>query len=67
MILFIVYENKQFSSNAGIANAFNDYFSTVGSKLSESIESNTDSQQFIHPGVPNSLFAIPVNVDEILK
>lgn len=63
----IMYSNKTITNDIEIANAFNDYFSTIGNKLSNDISCDTDPTEFMHPGITNTIFLSPITYDEVLK
>ena len=63
----IQYNNVTFSDDTDIANAFNDFFSTVGNKLGESISSNIHPRRFMYDSNVNTIFLSPITDDEILK
>ncbi|PIK33763.1 Notchless protein [Apostichopus japonicus] len=63
----ITYDNATITDDIGIANAFNDYFSTIGNKLGHDIVNGSDPMQFMQPGTPNTIFLSPITSEEIYK
>ena len=68
LIEHIVYDGQQRTTNQDIANAFNDYFSTVGAKLAQQINvpgNDNDINQYLTNPQHNSLFLSPISDNEI--
>lgn len=63
----ILYNNKVFSDDESIANALNDYFSTIGKKLCPNINPAVNPLEHLDLPVCQSIFFSPVFVSEILE
>lgn len=57
--------NELITSSIGIADAMNDHFSTVGSRIAASFQSSSDHGEFLQGGYPNSFFLPPVSVLDV--
>jgi len=63
----ITYEKKQYTDPQDIANAFNDFFITVGHKTSQTIPQH--QEEYIRPDHPDSpsFHLRPTNLEEVTK
>ena len=59
------YGNKTFNTKQEIADGFNKYFSEVGPKLAQNIQSDDPEIQVMN--LPNSFYMTPTNVHEVAK
>ena len=68
LITQIDYKGKHVSSNPGMANAFNDFFTNVGPKLDELIPTNNSKRNpkyYLKTQIPHSFLLSPTNPHEI--
>lgn len=63
----IIHRGLTYSDNLGVANAFNDYFSSVGSTLSQGLYSDVSPVKYLGNAVPHSVFFSPITEDELYK
>ena len=63
----ISYKGSTYSKNIDIANAFNDYFSSVGDTLSQHINSSISPLHYLKQSEKHTIFLSPISVDEVLK
>ena len=63
----IEYDGHTACDSNDISNAFNDFFSTVGSKLSRKCSSAGNHKDFMNDPVSNSIFLSPISVNEVCK
>ena len=62
----IIYDNAEATTPANIANAFNDHFATVATKLDSSIpRTNTSPASFLDPPRMHSFYAPPTTATEV--
>ena len=62
------YEDKQINNNEGMANAFNDFFTKIGTKLDDDIpppRRDKDPTSYLKARVPLSFCISPTNPNEI--
>jgi hypothetical protein len=65
----LIIDKSEIKDAKGIANAFNNYFSSIGEKLAnaESISSDCSPMDFMDPPQINSMVLTPVTSEEILN
>lgn len=63
----ILCNGTEITGDKDIANAINEYFSTVGAALSSKFPANTNFKQYMKFSSINSLYLSPVTDDEIKK
>ena len=61
----IIFNNEQLKDHSSIANAFNNYFSSIGSNISRSFPDSTDIR--VPSSIQNSFFFRQIFPNEILK
>ena len=61
----ITYNNANLTNDQDIANAFNDFFVSIGEKLAANIDSNTDALSYLDAPVNESIYLNPVSDEEI--
>lgn len=67
LVKSIIHNNVVHDDNIGISNAFNEYFSSVGSRISNSFNSNFDDHRkyLSDVNISHSFFFAPVSTREI--
>ena len=63
----VVYQGNTTSDNFRIANAFNEYFTTIGNKLAGQINHNGNINMFLDKPVPHTIYLTPVTDTEIIN
>ena len=70
LITQIDYKGKHVSSNPGMANAFNDFFTNVGPKLDELIPTNNNNRNpnyYLKTQILRSFLHSPTNLSDIIN
>ena len=55
----IIHKDCAYSDNRGMANAFNDFFTTIGEELSGNLNSQTSPSQFLRSPSTSTMFSLP--------
>jgi hypothetical protein len=63
----LVHEGITYTKDMDIANTLNNYFSTIGKKLTKDLTSNTNYQSYLKNPNTHSLYLEPVQQSEITK
>jgi hypothetical protein len=64
----LLFNGHSFESNKDIANAFNTYFSNIGSKLSDKCpNTNVDYMSYMGSANPSSMFMYGINEEELTR
>ena len=63
----LIYKNKETTDDQEIANAINDYFSTIGEKLAANFPNNNDYTKYLNTPIKHSFFLTPTSKHEIDK
>ena len=63
----LMYHNKEHTDNQAIANIFNDYFSTVGTKLAKKFKQNSNYKSYLNESFNHTMYLTPVTHEEIAK
>ncbi len=58
-------DNKSISENADIANTLNQYFTTIGNRLSRGMSVKNNHMKYLVESNQSSMFLAPVNQNEI--
>jgi len=62
----IIWKGKSIKDNLGIANAFNEYFTTIGNELANSLKDNISYKQYLSQQHPASMYLLPTDENEII-
>ena len=67
-ICTINYKGKTITENKDIADAFNDHFINIGTRLNKNIQKDTqDYKKYLPPPLQQSIYMFPTNQNEISK
>lgn len=63
----LLFDNKKLTSNVDIANAMNEYFTSIGETLNANITSNKESKTYLKNRTTQTFFLFPTDSEEIIK
>jgi len=63
----LIVDGRSVTGGQQIANAFNEYFVTVGKKLADSLPDNNNFKSYLTDQYNNTMFITPVTEEELLK